>query len=213
MVTTIKTIIDMIKRIYRFIRSRLAKNVLVCYGTSLTAGSGWVKMLQMKLPDWYVINSGKGGMNSEWGLDNYKKLVLRYKPKIVLMEFAINDAYKHATYYRPVSLHSSIRNIHWMIKEFQEEGIKVYLMVLNPPLNMYLSGRNPKEDRPYYYDYYKQHKQLAEKLKIDFIDVCSEWLELTTDEFLHYCPDGLHPNALGSRAITVPKILEALCLK
>lgn len=185
---------------------------MVCYGTSLTAGSGWVKMLNKELKDWYVINSGKGGMNSNWGVDNFYKKVLRYKPKIVLMEFAINDAYIKDDFYKLVDIVDSITNIEILTLILRRRDIKVYLMAMNPPLDLFLSGRNPALDRPDYSDYYFAHQQIAKVLHIPFIDHTKEWRKLSTDDFLKYCPDGLHPNELGSKEITIPTILKQLSL-
>ena len=92
------------------------KKRLVCFGTSLTSGSGWVKMLKKRLPDWRVINSGKGGMNSNWGMDNFGQKVLRYNPHVVLMEFSVNDAYIKTDFYGTVDFDRSIWNIKFMIK-------------------------------------------------------------------------------------------------
>ena len=190
------------------IRSKFSKNVMVCFGTSLTAGSGWVKMLGMKLPDWYVVNLAKGGMNSNWGITQIET-VLRFKPKIILMEWTINDAYIGKPYFRPISnFNESCSNLEKMIEAFK--GIRVIMLGMNPPLDMYLSGRNPAAERPHYRVYEHIHFFLAKKKNIRYIDITSEWDKLSTDDFLHYCPDGLHPNALASRDIIIPKILEGL---
>lgn len=191
----------------KYLKSLFFENVLVCYGTSLTSTGGWVKLLQKKLPEWYVINSGKGGMNSNWGVDNFKKKVLRYNPKIVLMEFAINDAYEGKPYYSPTGFFESRHNVAKMMCELREKGIKVYYMSMNPPLDMYLYGRNPAQDRPKYWKFKAEHKWIANG---SYIDIGKEWEKLSKDDFLFYCPDGLHPNVLASRDITVPKILETL---
>lgn len=40
-----------------------------------------------------VINSAKSAMWSQWGVDHLSERVLAYKPDMVFIEFAINDAY------------------------------------------------------------------------------------------------------------------------
>ena len=197
-----------IRILFSLIRSKFHKNVMVCFGTSLTAGSGWVKMLGMKLPDWYVVNLANGGMNSNWGVTQIKN-VLRFKPKIILMEWAINDAYIGKPYFRPISIHSeSYDNLVEMIQAFK--GIKIIMLGMNPPLDMFLCGRNPAKDRPDYRIYSMVHKTIAENRNIPYIDITREWDKLSEHQFLFYCPDGLHPNALASRDIIIPKILELL---
>ena len=197
-----------IRILFSLIRSKFHKNVMVCLGTSLTAGSGWVKMLGMKLLDWYVVNLAKGGMNSNWGVTQIR-IVLRFKPKIILMEWAINDAYIGKPFFRPISTYAeSYNNIERMIEAFK--GIKIIMLGMNPPLDMFLCGRNPAAERPCYRVYESQHYQLAKRWKIPYIDITKEWDKLNKDDFLHYCPDGLHPNALGSRDLIIPKILEGL---
>lgn len=192
------------------IRARLTrKKKIVCFGTSLTEGSGWVKMLQKELPEYHVINFGKGGMNSNWGVKNLK-WVLWFKPEIVLMEFAINDASILTEYYKPVNQFQSSINLQRMIYDFKVNGIEVYLMVMNPPLDINIYERNPAEDRPEYNEYYELHKAIAIINNIPFIDLTAEWNKLSREDFLWFCPDGLHPNELGSRGITVPTILKQL---
>ena len=187
------------------------KKTMVCYGTSLTSGSGWVKMLQKELPDWCVINSGEGGMNSNWGIDNFEKRVLRYNPHVVLMEFAVNDAYIKDDFYKRPSLMGSLCNLRDMITPLKYS--KVYYMTMNPPYDMYLQGRNPKDDRPEWETYYRRHRNAAKNLGAEIINITPKWEALDQDEFLRLCPDCLHPNELGSKEIIVPTILEALCLK
>ena len=79
---------------------------------------------------------------------------------------------------------------------------------MNPPLDKFLYGRNPAQDRPKYWKYRDEHKWIANG---DYIDM-KKWKKLCEDDFLFYCPDGLHPHALAGRDITVPAILEKLCL-
>jgi len=184
------------------------KKRMVCYGTSLTSGSGWVKMLKKRLPDWKIINSAKGGMNSNWGVDNFEQKVLKFNPHIVLMEFAVNDAYIKTDFYGTVDIEQSIQNIKSMIKKLK--WCKVFYMTMNNPLDMYLQGRNPAEDRPGWERYYRLHRFEAYECGADVINITARWQTLDKDDFLKFCPDGLHPSELGSGMITIPAIMEAL---
>lgn len=196
-----------IRDIIWLIKSLFYKKVLVCFGTSLTEGSGWVKMLQKQMPGWYVVNFGKGGECSTWGLKNYKQ-VARFRPKIVLMEWAINDAY--IRYDKIMTLKESKKNLIEMINYFKCKNIEVILQVMNPPLYIDISGRNPLLDRPKFYQFYSLHKDIARDMRIKFIDHVKQWNKLNQKEFLKHCPDGLHPNELGSEKITVPLIMGEL---
>ncbi len=196
------------------------KKRMVCYGTSLTSSDGWfgtsfrstggwVKMLDKSLPDWRVINSGKGGMNSNWGMDNFQKKVLRYNPHVVLMEFAINDAYTgKLPFYDTPGFDKSIQNIKFMIKKLK--WCKVFYMTMSPPLDKFLFDRNPAEDRPMWDLFYREHRDIAHELGAEVINITRKWEALSTEKFLEYCPDGLHPNELGSKMITLPTILKRL---
>lgn len=87
-----------------FAESRLVANlqagkpqVIVVYGTSLTAGGAWVSQLLQALKRDFsnqvaLVNSARSGMNSEWGVANLEEKVIRKKPDTVFIEFAINDA-------------------------------------------------------------------------------------------------------------------------
>ena len=202
---------EKIRHLINRLRQIPNRKTMVCYGTSLTSGSGWVKMLQKELPDWCVINSGKGGMNSNWGIDNFEKKVLRYNPHVVLMEFAVNDAYIKEDFCGKLGIKKSLENIGYMVETLK--WCKVYYMTMNNPYDMFLQGRNPKDDRPSWEQYYRMHRYEAHAFGAEIINHTPRWQALDQGEFLKMVPDGLHPNELGSKEITVPTILEALCLK
>jgi len=72
--------------------------MIVTYGTSLTAGGAWVSQLNQTLEHQYpglatVINAGQGAMWSKWGVENLDHRVLEHHPDVVFIEFGINDAY------------------------------------------------------------------------------------------------------------------------
>lgn len=189
------------------IQSKFHRNVMVCYGTSLTEGSGWVDLLRKELPKWHIVNLAKGGMNSNWGVDNIK-LVKRFKPKVILMEWAINDSYEKCPYYKPTNKQSSLANIVTMLNAFKDS--KIFMLGMNPPFNKFLFSRNPYTDRIFYWWFSNRHREIAKRNNISYIDITSEWNKLTEFEFLYYCPDGLHPNINASKDITVPTIIAFL---
>ena len=65
------------------------KQLIVTYGTSLTAEGAWVTSLWNALETKYpgqatVVNSGKNAMCSIWGLDNLQERVLLPMPPYVM---------------------------------------------------------------------------------------------------------------------------------
>lgn len=189
-----------IRNLFYLIRSLFFKDVVVCIGTSLSAGSGWVKMLSKELP-YHFVNLAKGGECSRWGITQIG-LVLLFRPKIILMEWAINDAY-----YKIPFLESS-QNLRMMFKAFHKS--EIYLLGLNPPLDIFIAGRNPAKDRPEFRKYLELHKEMANSHNIKYIDTTWIWDKMNKHQFLFYCPDGLHPNEAASKDITVPVILKEI---
>ena len=71
---------------------------VLCIGTSLTNGGGWVAPLQAELQKWTAIpvqtvNRGIGGAASDVGVRNIANYIA-CDPSIVLIEFGMNDAHK-----------------------------------------------------------------------------------------------------------------------
>ena len=72
---------------------------VVTYGTSLTdSPRGWPALLKDSIDALYpgtveVVNSARAAMWSTWGVQHLDERVLAKRPDLVLIEFAINDAY------------------------------------------------------------------------------------------------------------------------
>lgn len=87
---------------------------IVIYGTGLFAAKeGWTAMLEDSLNARYpgkaeVVNSAQSAMWSTWGVENLCERVLEQKPNMVIIEFAMNDAYlpvkliDHYEYWVPI---------------------------------------------------------------------------------------------------------------
>lgn len=87
---------------------------IVIYGTGLFAAKeGWTAMLEGSLNARYpgkaeVVNSAQSAMWSTWGVENLCERVLEQKPNMVIIEFAMNDAYlpvkriDHYEYWVPI---------------------------------------------------------------------------------------------------------------
>jgi hypothetical protein len=70
------------------------KQVVVGYGTSLTANGPWVKQVADELEKSYpglatIIKIGGSGKWSQWGVENLDKRVLQKQPDTVIIEFSI----------------------------------------------------------------------------------------------------------------------------
>ena len=63
---------------------------IVAFGDSITAFTGWVKMLSGRLGT-NVVNSGVGGDNTSQGLARFETDVAAYEPDIVIILFGMND--------------------------------------------------------------------------------------------------------------------------
>ena len=198
-------------------RSQLINNLkqdkpqtVVAYGTSLTEGGAWVDQLQAVLDARYpgmatVINSGKAGMWSTWGVENLEERVIQKRPDTVFIEFAINDA--HVANH--VSLAQAKANLETMISRIHTANrrCEIMLMTMNPPVGGNL------ERRPQIEAYYQMYRDVAKKYKLPLIDHERHWQRLLEQDktlFDQYLPDGLHPTGEGCRQVILPGMVEAL---
>lgn len=106
---------------------------LLCIGTSLTVGGGWVEPLQAELQDWtpvevQTVNRGIGGAASNIGVKNIANYIA-CDPSIVLMEFGMNDAHRA----KGIEPAVAIRNAREIIDAVKAEkpGCIVILMTTN----------------------------------------------------------------------------------
>ncbi len=185
---------------------------LVVYGTSLTAGGAWVGQIRAALDQQFpglcrVENGGQGAMWSGWGVVNLQEQVLRHRPDVVLIEFAINDAYVPyacAVAQARANLGNLIRRILAVNSECE-----IMLQCMNPPIADHATRRSN------WPDYYQMVRDVAQDWEVLLIDHMPAWkaiLERGTAEFLALAPDGIHPSEAGSAAVTTPGILQALGL-
>jgi acyl-CoA thioesterase I len=184
--------------------------IVVAYGTSLTAGGAWVDQLQQALDKKFpglvkVINSGGDSMWSKWGMENLDERVIQKAPDAVIIEFAINDAFLQYQ----TSTDDCRRNLVGMIDRILTARLKcqIILMTMNPPVGVHLK-RRPKIE-----SYYEVYRQVAKERRLLLIDHYRNWADLLKrDEvtFKKYVPDGVHPNALGCEKIILPQLLKSL---
>lgn len=187
--------------------------VLVVYGTSLSAGTGgvaWVDSVNCYFNNKYdgklrVINSGKSAMWSAWGVQHLEDSVVNKQPDAVLMEFSMNDAF--------LSYHTSVElaelNLNYIIDRLKIANPKceVILQVMNIPI------REHAKARPDLNAYYAMYRRVASKRKLLLIDHFEDWnniLKAGEQEYLKYVPDGIHPDVGSARKIIAPLVIKKL---
>ena len=166
--------------------------VIVAFGDSLSAGFGaepgksFPDFLQKDLDasglKWHVVNAGVSGNTTTDGLARLSD-VLRYKPKITIVEFGGNDGL------RGLPVETTRANLEQIIQMLQAAGSKVVLAGMTLPPN-------------YGPDYIKPFQQvyadLAAKYKVTRIPF------LLSDVALHpelMQRDGIHPTAEGNEIV------------
>ena len=196
----------------RFLNALAAekRQVIVTYGTSLTANSAWPEQFRNILQQHYgqkarVINSASGGKDSRWGLANVHKRVVAKHPDAVFLEFAINDALMSSE----LSLDESAWNHDRMIEAIRAEApnCEIFLLVMNPPTGEQF------EKRAGIASYEEVTRRAALKWGTGLIDFSPTWSSIIHDQpgrWSAYAPDGLHPSAVASREVIVPCLLESL---
>jgi len=183
---------------------------IVTYGTSLTAKGAWVELLDLELKKRYpglceVINSGKSAMHSQWAVENLSEKVLKYKPDVLFIEFAVNDAFSEYA----INLHVSYLNIKYIIERVAVDlpDCEFILMIMNPPAGIHL------EQRPDYKEYYQMYRDIAGELALSLIDNQHSWdCVLSENKALaeQLIPDGIHPSREGDIKVTFKNIVDTL---
>lgn len=184
---------------------------IVVYGTSLSASKeGWPAMLENSLNALLpgtveVINSAQAAMWSTWGVENLREKVLKREPDMVMIEFAMNDAYlPYAT-----SVEAARLNLEYMVCRIRElyPDCVIILQVMNMPVAEH------KSQRPDIELYHKMYREESERLEVCLIDHYDYWVSLLKEgeeEFRKRVPDGIHPDIAAQKELVLPHILKAL---
>lgn len=203
-----------------FGQSQLVRNlrhgkpqVLVVYGTSLSAGEGgqaWAERVADELNRRYgnrlsCYNTGKPAMWSTWGVQHLEDSVVGKKPDAVLIEFAINDAFIPYN----TSPQLAQLNLEYMINRLRlnNSDCEIILQLMNPPIGQHAA------DRPKLPAYYEVYREVAQKYKLRLIDHDAYWRDILsagTDAYLTHVPDGIHPSAESARSLIASFIIHAL---
>lgn len=178
---------------------------VVTFGTSLTVGGLWQGQLRDHLnrctpvPTRILIH-GKSGEASDWGIKNLHR-VIRERPDVVVIEFAINDASQA----RNVSLRDSRANTIGMIEALRTNlpRVRVILMTTNHAID--------DPSRTNLSEYYAQYLMIARELAVEVIDLHPAWRRATdTGGWQRLIPDKLHPAKEAYDKVAIPAIAEVI---
>jgi sialidase-1 len=213
---------------------------IIMFGDSTTAPRGSLKVyatrvetvLQSAGSTLGVFNAGIGGNTTRDALKRLQADVLRYKPRLVVMQFGINDSAVNVWQKPPataprVPLAEYLANIRRMVTAAQDAQAKVILMTTNPlrwtPKLKEVYGKPPYDptsedgfDSATLAGYNVALHKLAAELKVPLVDVHAAYPDFaakhqTTIEGMLL--DGMHPNDLGHELVAellVPAIRAAL---
>jgi sialidase-1 len=179
-----------------------------------------------------VYNAGIGGNTTRDAKKRLQKDVLQYKPKLVVMQFGINDSavdvWKEPPATGPrVPIEEYEANLRTMIGEVRQQGAKVVLMTTNPlrwtPLLKDRYGKPPYHveaedgfDALHLSKYNDVVRRVAKELNLALVDVRAAYADFaakhgtTIDELLL---DGMHPGDKGHELVTellVPVVRDQL---
>lgn len=179
-----------------------------------------------------VYNAGIGGNTTRDALKRLERDVLRHKPRVVVMQFGINDSavdvWKTPPATEPrVPLAEYLENVSELTAAVRKTGARVILMTTNPirwtSLLRDRYGRtpyNPESEEGFdsltLAGYNEALRELANELEVPLVDVRAAYSEFaekmgtTVDGLLL---DGMHPNDLGHELVAdllVPAIREVV---
>jgi acyl-CoA thioesterase I len=185
---------------------------IVTYGTSLTASAAWPARLQTRLRQTYgrkakVVNAAGNSKDSRWGCENLTERVLRLKPDVVFIEFAINDALASSK----LAPEESAKNLTQMIDHIHtaRPDCEVIVMIMNPPTGDAL------KKRPNIHRYEKCYRTVAIRQHCRLLDFSPLWKRMILRQPTRWnesAPDGLHPNAKAQDEVILPKLYQAIGL-
>lgn len=214
---------------------------IILFGDSTTAPRGGVDKvysvrvetaLQSIGSSLGVSNAGVGGNTTREARKRLQQDVLRFDPRIVVMQFGINDSavdvWRNPPATAPrVPLAEFLDNYRALIAASRKHGAKVILMTTNPlrwtSRLRDLYGKPPYDadaedgfEKPYLTAYNDGLRGLAKELNVPLVDVRAAYPEFvakhetTIDAILL---DGMHPGDLGHQLVAellVPAIRAAL---
>lgn len=182
-----------------------------------------------------VHNAGVGGNTTHDARNRFEHDVLRHKPRVIVMQFGINDSavnvWKTPPATKPVvPLAEYLDNLHCMVTTAQQHKAKIILMTTNPlrwtPKLKDLYGKSPYDssaedgfDSLHLAAYNDALRKFAKKLNVLLVDVRAAYPAFAAKHQTNIdglLLDGMHPNDLGHQLVSellVPAIRAALRIK
>ena len=179
-----------------------------------------------------IHNAGVGGNSSRHALERFQRDVLRHKPRVIVMQFGINDSavdvWKSPPATAPrVPLAEYIQNFRSMIAAAQQQNAKVILMTTNPvrwtQKLKEVYGKPPYNpeaedgfEAPNLLAYNEALRQLALELNRPLVDVHAAYPGFAAKNNTNVkdlVPDGMHPNDLGHQLVAellTPVVIQEL---
>lgn len=167
-----------------------------------------------------VFNAGVSGNTTRDAKKRFQRDVLQYQPRLVVMQFGINDSAMDVWRKPPVTtprvpVAETVANLRSMITDARAQKAKVILMTTNPirwtPKLKDLYGKPPYlpdvEDgfeSPLLLSYNEAIRKLAQELEVPLIDVHAAYPAFAAKNettIAQMIPDGLHPNELGHQLV------------
>lgn len=184
----------------RAVNSPFIGKTVVAFGDSITAFTGWVKMLGGELGT-HVVNAGVGGNTTNDAVSRIKSDVLDLDPDIVIMMFGMNDqAVVLNTGNALVSLSVYDRNYRKMIEKMLAQGIDIVLMTGHEVCtdgNYYTAGQYGLDYGTGNIDnYYDVIRRLASEYNLNLIDLTAR-AEAETRSKMCAVGDGIHLSTYG----------------
>ncbi|MEQ1859183.1 MAG: GDSL-type esterase/lipase family protein [Chthoniobacteraceae bacterium] len=174
-----------------------------------------------------VHNAGIGGHTTKNARDRFAKDVLAHKPRVVVIQFGLNDAAVDVWKTPPatasrVPLADYEANLRWIIAELRNAKAKPILMTTNParwtPKLKEMYGKPPYRpdaadgfDAPVLARYNEVVRKLAAELHVPLVDVHA--IFTATGDIDALLLDGMHPNDRGHEIVAdllAPVIREQL---
>lgn len=184
----------------RAVNSPFIGKKIIAFGDSITAFTGWVKMLGGELGT-RVVNAGVGGNTTNDATGRIKTDVLDLDPDIVIMMFGMNDQAVVLSTEKPlVSLSTYERNYRRMIEKMLANDIDVILMTGHEVCtdnNYYVPGQYGLDYGTGNIDnYYNIIRKLASEYHLNLIDLTAR-SEAETRAKMCASGDGIHLSTYG----------------
>ena len=175
----------------------------VTWGSSSTEGNSWASKTGQWLKSNYsdanitCVNAALGGTSAYFGAFRFETDVLPYKPDLMFIEFAVNDAYEGVNYSQ------SAYYLELLIKKINKQLPQTDVIIILITDKGKLGGE---------YDCGKAHKAVANHYGIPCIDVGAALAKVIKDEgsdWNDYIGDYVHPNDKG-HAVYADAIIKNL---